>query len=228
MKSLPNPLRQIRDENDDTGSVRLKTSMNDFKKKQGETKPFDTYSTSDVILPPMISTENTIESEFIKTVTELVEYYAGKRPAVDRCKTDPTGETVAGIIGFADQATRGSILLICSEFVLSNFANQHQSANTEQPGKLSMDLLGELSNQVAGRLKNRLIKYGITLKIALPMVLPGRQIEAGCIGMCKRMYRVTWPQEELHAMLCFDVESGIKLQSKGENKVATEGTIELF
>jgi CheY-specific phosphatase CheX len=176
----------------------------------------------------MISTENTIESEFIKTVTELVEYYAGKRPAVDRCKTDPTGETVAGIIGFADQATRGSILLICSEFVLSNFANQHQSANTEQPGKLSMDLLGELSNQVAGRLKNRLIKYGITLKIALPMVLPGRQIEAGCIGMCKRMYRVTWPQEELHAMLCFDVESGIKLQSKGENKVATEGTIELF
>ncbi len=228
MKSLPNPLRQTRDENDETGSVRLKTSMNDFKKKQGETKPFDTYSTSDVILPPMISTENTIESEFIKTVTELVEYYAGKRPAVDRCKTDPTGETVAGIIGFADQATRGSILLICSEFVLSNFANQHQSANTEQPGKLSMDLLGELSNQVAGRLKNRLIKYGITLKIALPMVLPGRQIEAGCIGMCKRMYRVTWPQEELHAMLCFDVESGIKLQSKGENKVATEGTIELF
>ena len=228
MKSLPNPLRQIRDENDDTGSVRLKTSMNDFKKKQGETKPFDTYSTSDVILPPMISTENTIESEFIKTVTELVEYYAGKRPAVDRCKTDPTGETVAGIIGFADQATRGSILLICSEFVLSNFANQHQSANTEQPGKLSMDLLGELSNQVAGRLKNRLIKYGITLKIALPMVLPGRPIEAFCIGICRRRYRVTWPQGELHAMLCSEVESNIKLQSEGENKVATEGTIELF
>jgi hypothetical protein len=91
-----------------------------------------------------------------------------------------------------------------------------------------MDLLGELSNQVAGRLKNRLIKYGITLKIALPMVLPGRPIEAFCIGICRRRYRVTWPQGELHAMLCSEVESNIKLQSEGENKVATEGTIELF
>ena len=227
MKSLPNPLRQIREENDEAGSVRLKTAMNDLQ-KQGETKPFDNSPINDVIVPPMISTENIIESEFVKTVTDLVEYYAGKHPTVDRCKTDPTGETVAGFIGFADHATRGSILLLCSEFVLSNFANQHQSENTEQTGTLSMDLLGELSNQVAGRLKNRLIKYGITLKIALPMVMPGRPIEAFCIGICRRRYRVTWPQGELHAMLCSEVESNIKLQSEGENKVATEGTIELF
>lgn len=208
-------------------SFELKIAMNDLQ-SQNEIHPFDTGSISELTLPPKSSAEDVIESEFVKTFTELVEYYAGKRPDVDRCKTDPSGETIAGIIGFADQGIRGSVLLLCSKSVLSDFAGQHQSINTDRPGELSMDFLGELTNQVAGRLKNQLIKYGITLEIALPMVMSGREIEAGCIGVCQLMHRAKWPEGELHALLCSEVEPGIKLQSKGENGVATEGTMELF
>lgn len=171
--------------------------------------------------------EKTIESEFVAAFSDLVEHYALERPEITQCKKKATGDTVAGIIGFAHQAVRGSILLLGDEAVLLNVAKQ-QGGKAACSLKMKMDLLGELSNQVIGRLKNRLIKYGVSLEIALPMVVSGREIVAACFGTCKLLHRAKWSDGELHALLCCEVDPEINLREDGIDQFATEGTIELF
>jgi len=68
-----------------------------------------------------------------------------------------------GVIGFGGHDLRGSLMLGCSDELL-------RASSAE-------DWLGELTNQLLGRVKNRLIQHDIALYASLPVVLRGEQIE---------------------------------------------------
>ena len=87
--------------------------------------------------------------------------------APSTCK--PSREVVlCGIIGFTGDDLRGSLMLACSREPLEL---------AQDGGDVSMrDWLAELTNQLLGRVKNRLLAFGTVIHCSTPVVLGGERI----------------------------------------------------
>jgi CheY-specific phosphatase CheX len=75
---------------------------------------------------------------------------------------------LCGIIGFTGEDLRGSLMLACSREPLEL---------AQAGGEASMrDWLAELTNQLLGRVKNRLLALGTVIHCSTPVVLGGERI----------------------------------------------------
>lgn len=87
---------------------------------------------------------------------------------------------VGGLVGFEGPQIRGNLMLICTFQVAARTrptkvgASMALSAGVARDWILIRDWTGELANQLAGRVKNRLLVFGITFQIAPPVALSGR------------------------------------------------------
>lgn len=76
-------------------------------------------------------------------------------------------EAMAGIIGFTGDEMRGTLVLTC-----------YGSLVAEGDGRADKrDWIGEMSNQLIGRIKNKFLPYGITIWISTPVALRGFKLE---------------------------------------------------
>ncbi len=75
------------------------------------------------------------------------------------------GHDIIAVLGFADDRTRGGLALGMSR----TFAKEISPA----AGVGDEDWVGELGNQVLGRLRNQLLRYGLDLGMGTPVVLSG-------------------------------------------------------
>jgi len=80
----------------------------------------------------------------------------------------------AATIGFASHGMRGMIGLGMSPGTLQRMTSRDQPVGTTYNAE---DWLAESANQLLGRLKNKLLRYGVTLSIALPTVLQGVRLQ---------------------------------------------------
>jgi hypothetical protein len=80
----------------------------------------------------------------------------------------------AGTMGFAADSMRGMIGLGMSPSTLQDLVVNDCQAG---PGVNCEDWLAESVNQLLGRLKNKLMPYGVVLSPALPTVLRGVRLE---------------------------------------------------
>lgn len=114
----------------------------------------------------------TILDPLVRTCAEDLFLYhdvrihpGGDVPVLDR----------VAVIGFMGDGVRGSLGLGISLELMQSAA---AAARTASDAKLDLDdWLGEMANQLLGRLKNRLLTFGPAVGLALPMVLRGLQIE---------------------------------------------------
>jgi CheY-specific phosphatase CheX len=87
---------------------------------------------------------------------------------------------VGALIGFDGPQIRGSLMLICTFQVAartrpSKLGGAAQlSSGVSRDWILIRDWTGELANQLVGRVKNRLLIFGIKFQIATPVALSGR------------------------------------------------------
>jgi hypothetical protein len=73
-----------------------------------------------------------------------------------------------GVVGFTGEQVRGTLLLATSREPLGR---------TTPAGESSLrEWIAELSNQLLGRIKNKLLVHGATLHLSTPVVLRGVQI----------------------------------------------------
>jgi hypothetical protein len=81
----------------------------------------------------------------------------------------PSQEVVlCGIIGFTGDDLKGSLMLACSREPLEL---------ARDGGDVTMrDWLAELTNQLLGRVKNRLLAFGTVIHCSTPVVLGGERI----------------------------------------------------
>lgn len=78
------------------------------------------------------------------------------------------GVALCGIIGFTGDDMRGSLMLACSREPLELALDG---------GDVAMrDWLAELTNQLLGRVKNRLLAFGTVIHCSTPVVLSGERI----------------------------------------------------
>lgn len=74
-----------------------------------------------------------------------------------------------GVVGFTGEQVRGTLLLATSKEPLGR--------TTPGGGESSLrEWIAELSNQLLGRIKNKLLVHGATLHLSTPVVLRGIQI----------------------------------------------------
>jgi len=92
------------------------------------------------------------------------------RPPATRERSSSLRERLSGVIGFTSPELMGSLVLTISDPILAMMAPSDDA--------LSSDCLAELTNQLIGRMKNQLLKYGVALQLALPVVIRGQCLDA--------------------------------------------------
>ncbi len=115
-----------------------------------------------------------------------VELFASTGMAIVPSTTTPSLDRVA-VIGFGGGGLRGALGLGLSNALLEKLGQP-------QPD----DWLSEMSNQLLGRIKNRLMRHGATIGITLPMVLRGLRVEL--VGASKELW--AYPFEGPGGALC--------------------------
>ena len=114
-----------------------------------------------------LETQRLVEDLAGEACMSLFEAYGVQlEPAADRT---PGGEhSLSGIIGFTGMGITGMCLVAASEEPLE--------ATNPTDGALR-DWVAELSNQLAGRLKHKLLARGVEVYITTPIVLRATRIE---------------------------------------------------
>jgi len=110
-----------------------------------------------------------LEKTINESCLQLFEHYA--LPLV-RVRQGPLSEDTqllfCGVVGFSGEQMRGTLLLATSKEPLGRTSPTTDASLREW--------IAELSNQLLGRVKNRLIPHGVTLHLSTPIVLRGQHI----------------------------------------------------
>lgn len=146
------------------------------------------------------------------------------------CAAKPEGEAatpaerkveveLGSLIGFVGSNARGNILISASEGVLE----------ATSPGTSHRDWIGELSNQLLGRIKNKLIPYGLNLEVAPPVVVSG-SVRISGMRSTVRAYHFTSEAGTASAWLRIQLDDGVELvlDENPENQPSAEGDMMLF
>jgi CheY-specific phosphatase CheX len=104
-----------------------------------------------------------------------------RRTAVPPSAAQPDAFDVAGVIGFLAEHLRGTLVL-ASTFQTVAASRPHElKRQTPSPGSAAdwiivRDWAAELVNQLLGRVKNRLVIFGVDLRVSTPTALSGRAL----------------------------------------------------
>jgi CheY-specific phosphatase CheX len=132
----------------------------------------------------------------------------------------PAEDPTVGVIGFTAAKLRGNLaLLIPSEVI-----------RVTQSGSDAMDWAGELTNQYLGRLKNKLIGYGVALEISTPLVVSGLSLRLQeASGARTQRVDCDTSAGPVHALISVRIAEGFEIseESSGE-PMASEGEMLLF
>ncbi|HYO94898.1 MAG TPA: hypothetical protein VER33_10315 [Polyangiaceae bacterium] len=90
------------------------------------------------------------------------------------CTSDTDDEQLAAIIGFTSPGYRGSLVVSIPQRVLEQIRAPGTTAALS-------DWTAELSNQLLGRVKNRLLLHGPAINIALPVSIAGNALRIGAV-----------------------------------------------
>lgn len=111
-----------------------------------------------------------------KALDEIVDSAVVELLAAYALDATPTKERAAledhdrlGIIGYTAPHLKGCLVLSSSSAVIVA-TNEHASSLA--------DWTGEITNQLMGRLKNKLQAYGLGLSVSIPVAVTGMQVQA--------------------------------------------------
>jgi hypothetical protein len=164
-----------------------------------------------------------VSSTYLACLVDVVGIYSGAtptaRPLSATRPVEGTNETtLATLVRFGEERLWGSSLLVADEDAVAGLGDGSVA-------DLS-DWLGELNNQLVGRMKNRLLGCAVSIQVSPPVPVIGfvkdRRAAAG--------WEVEWPGGRLTACLGLTIAPGVVLAADGSmSEVAlAEGTLCLF
>jgi hypothetical protein len=135
----------------------------------------------------------------------------------------PTYFTLAGVVTLTSSKTQGSLSLSWADPVFSLFTPPVPESSLG-----ARDLMRELTNQLAGRVKNRLLNFTLMLTIGVPSVLTGQALER---QRPRRDTEVLYLFRTLRGEIVVTLDLVIDpttLNYSGTNRVAKEGDFIVF
>lgn len=127
-------------------------------------------------------------------------------------------------IGFSSEGICGSIMLAFPKEVV---AATQPTADAEGGG----DWASELANQMAGRLKNHLLRYGVTITISLPVMVMGNNLKwAAYVEGTTRIYTVESQEGPIALRLDAELPNELVLQEEeaANDDGMDEGDFQMF
>lgn len=136
-----------------------------------------------------------------------------------------------GIIGLAGDQIQGSLAVSCTQDLLNKTHPNHALGMPVGPDDL-VDWLGEIANQVLGRLKNLTLEYDLSFSLSAPNVVKGQALEIQDQGKrsVEKLYFLADGLPLLVTLIAtlpaqFDYDAASKIEKKGN---ITEGDGFLF
>jgi CheY-specific phosphatase CheX len=141
--------------------------------------------------------------------------------------TTPPDHDMAASIGFVSAEVRGALAITTRrELVMRAWPKE---LGAKPPSETAVaDWCGELSNQLMGRLKNRLLEHGLALEQGTPSVVTGWQLHRSpSTTNLAKVFAFKGEASSLLVYLDMEVPDGFRLAEGGE-RPATEGNVVLF
>jgi hypothetical protein len=135
----------------------------------------------------------------------------------------PTFFNLAGLVSLTSPKANGSLSLSWADPVFSLFTPPVPASALG-----ARDLMRELTNQLAGRVKNRLLNFTLLLTIGVPTVLSGQALDR---QRQRRETEVVYMFRTLRGEIVVTLDlvvDGDALSYTGQNRVAKEGEFIAF
>jgi CheY-specific phosphatase CheX len=100
-------------------------------------------------------------------LTAVSELFLGALPAVGREAESLGGDVIVGAIGFGGADMRGEIALSATVATWQSLAPRTMGIDPQGEDMLC-DMVGELANMLAGRLRNAFLRRGVEILVATP------------------------------------------------------------
>lgn len=177
----------------------------------------------------------TAESVFRKTLVQalsdlLLEYgnpVAGEMYSIE---PSPATETmVAGIIGFTESRFGGFVAIQTFPHVVSKILPEEIRGGITE--RVIADWMGELSNQLLGRTKNKMLRYGVAFQMSPPTAVSGLMLNIAPHEPGSRAWmEVETSAGPLQVLVDFRCEHEVLLSESdsSEHVAASEGDMMLF
>lgn len=165
------------------------------------------------------------DRSILAAATELFESQGIELRAV--AQTESSME-IAATISFSADELRGTAGIGLSPSTLERLLT---SAFDDRPPSDPLDWLGEALNQLLGRLKNKLLGYGVAISPALPTVLRGIRLELRPAGLSSLWtYGFEMPAGSFCVWVDVHMLEGLTLAPRGgpEFQAVREGELLLF
>lgn len=167
----------------------------------------------------MSKPENIITEALHASAVDLIRHYSGSIPMPGGLEKDPRS-LLGATIDFTDEEFRGQATLLADRISIATLASD--------PKLRFDDWLRELSNQLVGRLKNRLLSYGLLPTLGIPEnVCPNEAVQAGNES---EEIQLQWPGGVMQIVftLAVDAQGEVVPQPAADTDTAREGSLQLF
>lgn len=168
----------------------------------------------------MLASSRVVIENFCNALGELVECYCDVVPQVAQDLATAENHEYTAIIGMCDEKMSASIAMTTNAATVQ--------ALSRLPIACLADWLGELSNQLAGRLKNKLSIYGLQPRLSTPTTVTGQLLLLGALAGEVYVFTIQWPEGRFEAQLSLELEEGLELRVDHALASAAEGSLNLF
>ncbi len=172
--------------------------------------------------PQPDQSKQTLNDVIAECTTALFEAYGvpmtveatGALPEIDEL-------VVSGTIGFTGEDMRGTLVLCANSQLLDSPAFRDSTSRA---------WIGELANQLLGRVKNRLLPFGVTIHLSTPMTMHGHNLQPEPNSPESPSFSLVGASER--AVVWFDLETSKTLslvpQPNADAPTQAEGDLLLF
>jgi hypothetical protein len=164
----------------------------------------------------------TIDNILFSSATTLFKAYGVQLAEDPAGAGEGSGDGIA-VVGFHGAAISGTLLIIVPSGPLR--------ASMPVPSATERDWLGELANQMLGRVKNRLLAYGVEVVARTPTVLGSMRILPVAVpGRLQGIGMVTKEGARVTVWIDYYVDDHERLAnlSRGDEVIGREGDLILF
>ncbi|MEM7560443.1 MAG: chemotaxis protein CheX [Planctomycetota bacterium] len=167
--------------------------------------------------------ENVVRELFHDALEELLIHYGGSEELELADSCGKTAYDLCAVIGLADRDFRATI----------GFDATRAGVRALMPAPQDdyADWLGELSNQLAGRFKNKIAELGLSPRLSTPAVIAGTELETLRTGsgiQASECIVAKYSEGEFLASLQLELDSELEIKRSEATEVASEGSLELF
>lgn len=137
--------------------------------------------------------------------------------------------SVVAILGYTGNTIQGSLVLQATRTAVAGLVPAEMRDIAQGCDDLLRDHLGELANQLLGRVKNCLLEQGVVVAMATPTTAVGRDLSFGsCSGDVSPEFAISWVGGRLLVRLDATISDDPVFATEDISSGLSEGELVMF